>query len=207
MVPDNCNVVVDVGADHGILTKLMLTKNKAKFVYATDISAPSLKKAEMLIEHSGLQNRCSCVVSDGLNAFSSDFKSDLVVIAGMGGNEVVKILSNIKNQAFNKRYLLQPVQDFCIVREFLSENNFIIEKDITVEEKGKFYAIILCKKTSYSKQLSQTQCYFGLNCNTDTQIDYINFVKFTYNKLNSIKQYLTQKDLQKLQFCENILKK
>ncbi len=207
LVPQNCNIVVDVGSDHGILTKLMLTSGKARFVYATDISAPSLKKTEDLMQSSGLQSVSKCIVSDGLQELGENFASDCVVIAGMGGIEISKILSDVKKPSNNKTYLLQPAQDANLLREFLTNNNFFIILDEIIEEKGKFYSNILCKSGAESQKLSALQCYLGLNCNNNINEDYIKFVEFTFNKLNAIKQYLPQKDLHILQFCENILNK
>ena len=42
-------IVADVGCDHGKLAKSLLDNKKVDFIYVSDISAESLKKAEVLL--------------------------------------------------------------------------------------------------------------------------------------------------------------
>ena len=44
-----CDVLMDVGCDHGILGVAALQEKKVEKVVFTDISLPSLKKAEALV--------------------------------------------------------------------------------------------------------------------------------------------------------------
>ena len=118
---DGAPTLIDVGTDHGILAFHAIKQQKARLVYATDISAPSLKKAQDLSKKEGLEDKMICLVSDGLKAFPSDFESDVVVIAGMGAIEIIKIIQNTENLSRFKKFILQPMQDPEGLRKFVYE--------------------------------------------------------------------------------------
>ncbi len=127
----------DVGTDHGKLPVVALLSGKVKSAVAIDISAKSLKKAELLAEEWGVS--LSCRVGDGLKPLCGE-KTDACVIAGMGGREIVKILSETPSAA--KSYILVPHTDAPIVRAFLKENNMRIVRDAIVKDAEKFYPIL-----------------------------------------------------------------
>ena len=202
LVPENSNVVFDVGCDHGILSALLITTGKAKKVYASDISKMSLEKTIKLKEELKISDKIECLVSNGLNDFDKTIKSDCVVIAGMGGNEIIKILSNISDFSGYKTFLLQPAQDFYAVRKFLSKNKFEIIEDQIIEDKGKFYANILCTTNGKTENLTNLQCYFGKFMESNINVDFTDFVNYTYKKLMMIKDYLGEEELSWMGFCQ-----
>ena len=77
--------VCDVGSDHGKLACWLVQTGRAERAVATDISAPSLKKAERLAEELGLADLVETRTGDGLDPVA-DREADAVVIAGMGGD-------------------------------------------------------------------------------------------------------------------------
>lgn len=136
-----CHVFADVGCDHGFMAQYVLEHGLCRKVYITDVSAPSLKKAETLLSPYILEGKCVPVVSDGLDGIKE--KCDFVLIAGMGGEEIVKILSRVP---LPPRFLLQPMKNTERVRAFLLERGAAIERDFTVAEGGKvpkYYDILL----------------------------------------------------------------
>ena len=207
LVPDGSRNVFDVGCDHGILSALLINEGKAEKVYASDISELSLQKTKILKKKLKIDDKIECIVSDGLNEFDKDVESDCVIIAGMGGNEIVKILSNIKDYSKLKSFLFQPAQDFYILRNYLSNAGFKTIKDEIIEDKNKFYANILCSKAEKSEKLSSLQCYFGKFFENDISVDFVSFVNYTYTKLFARKDYLNQEDSEKLEFCKKFIKK
>ena len=132
---------VDVGCDHGYIGVNLLKTNKTKFLIATDISAPSAKKTEKLLKESNLSSKASVRVGDGLETIKSGEIVDQVIIAGMGGKEIIHILSSFKNTKNIKHIVLQPMNELLSVRKYLSENQLKIKKDIVFFDK-KFYHII-----------------------------------------------------------------
>ena len=143
----------DVGTDHGKLPVAALLSGKAKSAVAVDISASSLAKARLLAEKENVPLRC--IVGDGLTPLSKG-EADVVVIAGMGGMEIVKILKNAP--CVFPRYILLPHRDAALVREYLKEKNARITRDIAVKEGKHFYFVI---EATFSLPWEERSLYFG----------------------------------------------
>ena len=129
-------VFADVGCDHGYLAEMVLKSGNYKRVIISDISKSSLQKAVDLLKPYG--DRVTAIVSDGLESFSE--LPDEVAIAGMGGEEIVKILSSA--MSLPKKLVLAPQKNSVKVRKLLFDLGYKILKDFTIKDKGKFYDII-----------------------------------------------------------------
>lgn len=161
---DQRKVIVDVGSDHGYLACLLAKSNRYKKVIATDISKPSLDKTLALALSEKLD--VDCRVGDGLMV-SPD--ADIAAICGMGGWEIVKILDDSPNI---RNLVLQPVQNHVELRQFLIKNHYKITKDYVVEDKGKFYYIIVTNgsgRNFYTK----TQKLLGKCKKDQTYLNYL----------------------------------
>ena len=143
----------DVGTDHGKLPVAALLSGKAKSAVAIDISASSLAKARLLAEKENVPLRC--VVGDGLTPLRKG-EADVVVIAGMGGMEIVKILQSAP--CVFPRYILVPHRDAPAVRGYLKEKNARITRDIAVKEGKHFYFVI---EATFSLPWEERSLYFG----------------------------------------------
>ncbi len=133
-------VFADVGCDHGYMAEYMLRNGLCGKAYITDISAKSLKKAETLLARYIADGRCIPIVSDGLDGIPE--KCDFVLIAGMGGEEIVKILSRAY---IPSRFLFQPMKNSEKLRRYLVEKRAKIERDYTFSEgtsSRKYYDLI-----------------------------------------------------------------
>ncbi len=148
--------LADIGADHGKVVVFCLNNNKAHRAYAVDISQKSLQKARLLAEKHGVADKIKFVVGDGLQKIDND--ADCIVIAGMGGFEIIKILSQRK---LNAKYILAPHQDAAALRRFLNDNAFFVQKDYFVAVGKRFYDIIVCVpgKGNYT----ENEIYVGKN--------------------------------------------
>lgn len=133
------DTVADIGTDHGKLALYALRKGICKKVIAVDISENSLQKARVQAENSNLSENIEFICGDGLLPLKEI--PDVIVIAGMGGNEIVKILSD---RFLPARYILMPHQDAHILRSFMREKGLRVIKDYVVED-GKFYTLIVCE--------------------------------------------------------------
>ena len=74
-----CESFADVGCDHGYIAEKMLESGKCNQVIISDISAPSLKKAEKLLKRYIDSGVARSVCTDGLNGIS---EVETVLIAG-----------------------------------------------------------------------------------------------------------------------------
>ncbi len=198
-------LVIDIGADHGLLSKAILDENRSEFVVATDISSMCLKKSEALLDCYIKNNKAKCMVSDGLIGCGNIKMCDKVIIAGMGGNEIIKILSENPQKDIFNRFLLQPMQDADILRRFLSTNGYEIIKDEIIVERNKFYFVLEVVNSAKSKKLDELEIAFGRFYKNNNSAEFISFINYTFNSLKAREKYLSKNDLLKLSFCEKII--
>ena len=164
----NCNVLADVGCDHGYLSKYALDKNLCERVIISDISAKSLEKATNLLKPYG--DKVKSYVGDGLKAYEG--QANFAVIAGMGGEEICLILKGVK--ILPSGLLLAPQKNNDKVRRLLIELGYKITRDITIFD-GKFYDIIKAEKglDSYTEK----EYLFGRDNLNERPIDFIEKLK------------------------------
>lgn len=173
-IPQNKNLA-DVGADHGYIGINYALQNKNNFVVGSDISSKSIEKAAKCAKNLGLVNYFTAV-GDGLKPIER-FAVDVVLISGMGGEEIINIISSAKRYA---TYVLSPQKNVQKVRKFLSENNLLPTKDYKVFSEGKFYDIIVCEQGEYCPTP------FELIYGSGQGKDFCNFAEFTKNRLKSL---------------------
>ena len=151
----DAEIFADIGCDHGYIAKAMLDGGKCKRVIVTDISAKSLKKAEDLLakEYSG---RYTAIVADGFNDVPY---ADEALIAGMGGEEIVKIISSAEN--LPKILALQPMKNSDKVRRALVKSGYKLIKDYTFKSDGKFYDYIVAEKTPEADLYDEAEYEYG----------------------------------------------
>ncbi len=130
----------DVGCDHGYCTEYMLKNGLCERAIFSDVSKGSLAKAEKLLAPYVRQGRATPVLGDGF--FGVPAEVDEVLIAGMGGSEIVSILSDEKYGFMPKRFVFQPMHDGEKLRRYILRAGGYIEKDYTFED-GKFYDVLV----------------------------------------------------------------
>ncbi|MBR2442412.1 MAG: SAM-dependent methyltransferase [Clostridia bacterium] len=129
----------DVGCDHGYCSEYMLKNGLCEKAILSDISKGSLQKAETLLAPYMRQGRAVSVLGDGFAGVPND--TDEVLIAGIGGSEIISILSDKKYGFMPKRFVFQPMHDAEKLRRYIIENGGYIERDFTFRD-GKFYEVI-----------------------------------------------------------------
>ncbi len=152
--------VCDVGCDHGKLACWLVETGRAERAIATDISLPSLKKAEVLAEHLGVSDLVETRAGDGLDPVR-DGEADTVVIAGMGGDLIARILE--RAHAEGKRFgrlVLSPNTHPERVREQLGRQGHEIVADTVAECGGKAYTVIATREGE-GDRLDGLQLLFG----------------------------------------------
>ena len=167
-------VACDVATDHGYIAEKLSKQNYVEKVYATDISEKSLQKLKNLIEFHKYLN-IFAFFGDGLNPIES---ADICVIAGIGGFEIIKILST-QNTAHGKNkcdfFVLAPSHNVIQLRRFLAENHIFIFDDHIIEDEGKFYPIIT---VCVSKKQFLRKSIFNIWLGRDNNLSNDDFIKF-----------------------------
>ena len=119
-------------------------------------------------------------VSDGFAAFEET--PDQALIAGMGGEEIVRILSEAKE--LPERLVLQPMKNASAVRRFLTQNGYKLLEDVTFREV-KFYDVICAERGK--DELTPDEEFFG-RTNLETRPEA--FLEKIGNEIADIGEYL-----------------
>lgn len=155
------NTFADVGCDHGYCTEYMLKNGLCKRAIFSDISKGSLQKAQTLLSSFVDSGVAIPVLGDGF--FGVPNTVEQVLIAGMGGSEMVSILSDKKYGFIPKRFVLQPMHDAEKLRRFLLTSGATIVRDFTFAD-GKFYDVIVGEypaKDGTSCKYTEAEIEFG----------------------------------------------
>ena len=134
-------IVCDVGTDHALLAANLITNGKCEKVIASDINEGPLESARKTVEKYGISEKIDLVLSDGLKNVNGEGVSD-IVIAGMGGETIVKILSECQFDLNGIRLILQPMTKAEVLRKWLELYGYKIISEKGVAEGEKFYTVI-----------------------------------------------------------------
>ena len=138
MVPV-CDTVADIGCDHAYLSVWLLRENTARCAYACDVRPGPLAKAQETIRFFHMEERAETILCDGLSGLVPG-DADVIVMAGMGGELMTRLLSEgAACAAKAKCLLLQAQSDRESVRREVASLGFVITDERCVVEDGKFY--------------------------------------------------------------------
>ena len=129
----------DVGCDHGYCSQYVLQNGLCENVILSDISKGSLQKAERLLAEFIAAGKAVAVLGDGFQGVPKHTQE--VLIAGMGGSEIVSILSDEQYGFLPAYFVLQPMHDAEKLRRYLIEQGALIYRDFTFLD-GKYYDVI-----------------------------------------------------------------
>lgn len=136
------NRVCDVGCDHGFVDIALVKRGISPTAVAMDVNEGPLKRADEHIVEEMLGDRIRTVLSDGLNRYIIG-EADSLIIAGMGGPLMIRILSEEKEKTDSfAELILSPQSQISDVRIFLYENGFVIDDENMVFEDGKYYVVM-----------------------------------------------------------------
>ena len=131
------DIVVDVGADHGLLELYLIAKNQNILVTAVENKVGPYRILENNLK--GLKN-VKLSLSDGIECVSR--KTKTVVLAGMGGCNIEKILSAYPEKTRHlKKIIVDAHRDIALTRKTIINFGFKFKAEKIVFEQGKFYVI------------------------------------------------------------------
>lgn len=142
-----CEVAADIGCDHGYVSMALINEGKAKRVIACDVNKGPLEAASLNIRASHMEGQIETRLADGLHKLSKEDAVNTIIIAGMGGRLMERILSEgleiVKDVT---QLVLQPQSELFLVRKWLRLNGFIINDEKALIDDGKHYFIISAVK-------------------------------------------------------------
>lgn len=139
-VPDG-GIVADVGTDHGHLPIYLVSLHKNTGAIAMDVRSGPLSRAKQAICQYRLQEQIEVRLADGLAALKPG-EADTVVIAGMGGALIQKILGEGKHMWDSVgHWILSPQSEIYETRHWLEYHGFSIVREEMLLDGGKYYVI------------------------------------------------------------------
>lgn len=198
------DIIVDVGCDHGYISINLINKKKCKKCYAIDINEKPLNTAIKNIKIFGLEDKISCILSNGFD-FLKDNEKVSSVIAGMGGLTTVEILRNNRSKVNNMDYILiQPNAYSKDIRKYIFEENIHIEKEDVVFCGGLYYEYILIfpkRQGIFDKHKQKFLIEFGYDIPTciieNTGGKYNQYINWRISKYEKILSELCKNNLSK----------
>lgn len=135
-------VLADVGTDHGYIPIALIQRQKITGAIAMDINRGPLARAQENIASAQLGDYIQTRLSDGVAALGEG-EADSILIAGMGGELVIHILSEGEKVCkAASELILQPQSDIRKVREYLRLHHYKIVDEDMICEDGKYYPMM-----------------------------------------------------------------
>ncbi len=153
------STVADVGTDHGYLPVWLVKQGIVKSAVACDVNEMPLSSCKALVLQEGLSDAVKVRLSDGLNNVC-DNEIDTIIIAGMGGELIAKILSKC-NYAYKKHIILNPMTHPEYARKFLYDNGYEIINDVIVSEYAHHYSVFDAEYTGNITDHVRADYYLG----------------------------------------------
>lgn len=134
--------VADIGTDHGYLGIYLLQTGAARHVIACDLRKDPLENARRNAKLFGVDGEMELRLSDGLEKILPD-EVDTVVMAGMGGDLIQKILSQCPwRKREGLQFILQPQSAGNVLRRWLCEDGFEIRREEPVQDGHFLYTVM-----------------------------------------------------------------
>ena len=173
--------LADIGTDHAYLPIALALENRISYAVACDIAEGPLERAKENIRKYDLEDKIQTRLSDGLVNVSRE-EIDTVIIAGMGGELIAKILSDCPySRDKDLTLILQPMTRYEKLISWLYENGFAIESQQAVTEENKRYTVMLAVYTGERTIPSPCSLYVG-KLNRENVEDKL-FLEHTLNRL------------------------
>lgn len=188
---DKCDVIADIGTDHGYLPIYLIKKGYCKKAIASDINEGPIEKAEKNVKKEKLDSLIQLRLGAGLSTIKKN-EVNAAVIAGMGGNLIKDIIESDKEIFKRLDFLIaQPVQNPEVFRKYVYESGYSVIDENVVKDDGKYYQILKIKYGSSIHKLRDIYYEVGekfLQKNNNIVKEYIFYKIEKYDKiLNNIK--------------------
>ena len=152
--------VIDVGTDHAYLPIFLVREGISSRALACDINRGPIESAERNIAAAGFACQIDTLCTDGLHA-TEGFDPDNILIFGMGGELIIRILSDapwVKDA--NVGLVLQPMTRAHLLRRWLLENGFAIVGE-TITHEDRYYQTISARYCGKNEEYTEEELLLG----------------------------------------------
>ena len=152
--------VADIGCDHAYLPIYLIKEKIARTVVACDINEGPCETARENIRRQGLSKVISVRCTDGLTGIE-DIAPDNIVICGMGGDLIFRILSESEYTRTDRPLLiLQAMTKVNELRSSLLGAGYDIKKEALVYD-DRLYEVIVCRYDGVKREWSEVELLTG----------------------------------------------
>jgi tRNA (adenine22-N1)-methyltransferase len=133
--------VADIGADHGRLAAALLESNRVPHCIATDRDELALAALRTLAGRRFPAGNLEIRGGDGLGVLRAEDGVETVVLAGLGGRTIVRLLAPAGRLGIT-RVVLQPQTEPAGVRRWLVDNGYHLVDERLALDRGRIYEVI-----------------------------------------------------------------
>ena len=190
--------VIDVGSDHGLLAVSCLENDIATEAICTEIHKGPAEHSKEALKEAGFEERSEVYVTDGLNGISLK-AGDIVVIAGMGGLNIIDIITRCIEAESPEllkqvRFIIQPQKSVNLVRKFFAQKGFVFDDESVCTDRDFFYNIMRMRFSGISYELGAfKECYGVLLSDKEKAGDEL--VKAYFAHLDEVFEIRSRSDL------------
>ncbi len=131
--------IADIGTDHAYLPIWLAVNGIISKAIAADINPLPLENAKENIIKYEMEDIIELKLCNGLSGIPLD-DIDIVIIAGMGGETIADILSDIP--VCDTKFILQPMSNASRLRARLYRMGFRISREMLAYESGRIYTVM-----------------------------------------------------------------
>ena len=144
-LPNGCPLA-DIGTDHAYLPIYAVREGVAKRAVAGEVIEGPFRSARANVEKYQMEEKIDIRLGNGLSILAPSDEIDCVVISGMGGILISRILEEGKGRLKGvRRLILQPNNGAELVRLWLMEHGWQLMDETMVEEDGYIYEILVAE--------------------------------------------------------------
>jgi tRNA (adenine22-N1)-methyltransferase len=176
----DCDTLLDVGSDHGLLPYWLLKQNRIRTALVSDVREEPLKQAQHTLK-SFDSSRVRFYLSDGLRSIDEPF--DTCVIAGMGSPNIQNILvGGLEKAKKAHRILLQSNSGLSVLRQFMVDHQFELKDERLVKERAHFYVIMHYAPSHHKQFITPSECVLGTVLQHQNSVELIMYYQHLLNK-------------------------
>lgn len=198
------NSVADIGTDHGYVPIYLIKNGVCPKAYAMDINEGPIRSAQKNVRAEGLEDKICVIQSDGMEKMTSSM-ADSVIIAGMGGELIIRILKDSKVNNTVKEFILSPHRDIDLVRKYALENNWHIEEEKMLKDAGKFYIVMKVKPGKEEISYSPVEYMYGRHLLKEKNPVLKEYLEKQYHKFSKIKETMKENNSRDIEQVEKVI--
>jgi tRNA (adenine22-N1)-methyltransferase len=198
-----CEVLMDVGSDHGFLPLYLLINRIVKHAIIGDVNQGPLDQAKKNFRSfEGLN--ATFVLSNGINGYTDLI--DCVVIAGMGCETIQSIIQqNIDRFRVIPQIIIQSNTKIEILRNYLNNNNFEIIDESIIKDRKYYYPILKVKYDLNHQTLNEEELLYGPILIKNRDEVFINYLLFKKSVEEKIQNAQRKESSERIRLIDKIL--